>query len=161
MIDRRKKGFVLVLMLFLSSAGMSAYPNLHFHNLNMSHGISDNYVRSISRDAWGMMWFATLNGINSYDGYRFKQYEIRNDQRWNDAIYNIYESADSVLWVTGAMHTYVYHREGDYFEADIMTVLERYGISVHPDRIVVDKDHNLWAWNARTLWYYDYVRHRL
>lgn len=153
--------FVILLSSMLFCIRAVSYPNLHFHNLNMSHGISDNYVRSISKDSWGMMWFATLNGINSYDGYRFKQYEIRNDQHWNDAIYNIYEDADSNLWVRGAMNTYVYHRSGDYFDADVMSVLHRYGIKKKPARILVDMDRNLWTWKDQSLSMYDFNRHRL
>lgn len=153
--------FVILISALLCSASAAPYPNLHFHNLNMSHGISDNYVRGISKDSWGMMWFATLNGINSYDGYRFKQYDIQGDLHWNDAIYDIYEDADSNLWVRGAMNTYVYHRRQDYFDADVMAVLQRYGIKEKPARILVDMDRNLWTWKDQSLSNYDFSRHRL
>lgn len=153
--------FIIPLYALIYSTCAASYPNLHFHNLNMSHGISDNYVRGISKDAWGMMWFATLNGINSYDGYRFKQYDIHGDLNWNDAIYDIYEDADSNLWVRGGMNSYVYHRRDDFFDADVMYVLQRYGIKEKPARIIVDMDHNLWTWKQRTAHTYDFSRHRL
>ena len=127
MIKKTQIKCALLFCMIMVCSNIMSYPNLHFHNLNMSHGISDNYVRDISRDAWGMMWFATLNGINSYDGYHFRQYDIRNDKHWNDAIYNIYEDADSNLWVRGAMNTYIYHRREDFFDADVMSVLRKYG----------------------------------
>lgn len=152
--------FVFLLCMIMMCNNMMPYPNMHFHNLNMSHGISDNYVRDISRDAWGMMWFATLNGINSYDGYHFRQYDIRNDKHWNDAIYNIYEDADSNLWVRGAMNTYIYHRREDYFDADVMSVLKRYGFTEKPERIYVDEDRNLWAWRGQKLMTYVFAKHK-
>lgn len=152
---------VAVIVLCCSMGRADAYNNLHFHNLNMSHGISDNYVRSIGSDSWGTIWFATLNGINSYDGYRFKQYDIRNDENWNDAIYNIYEDADSNLWVGGAMNTYIYHRRQDYFDADVMSVLMNYGFSEKPQKIYVDEDRNLWAWKGRKLCMYDFAKRKL
>lgn len=161
MIKKTQIKFALLLCMIMVCSNIMSYPNLHFHNLNMSHGISDNYVRDISRDAWGMMWFATLNGINSYDGYHFRQYDIRNDKHWNDAIYNIYEDADSNLWVRGAMNTYIYHRREDFFDADVMSVLRNYGFKEKPERIYVDEDKNLWAWKGQRLMTYVFAKHRL
>lgn len=157
---KRLQHIVLLLLLLVCPTQAAAYLNLHFHNLNMSHGISDNYVRDICRDSWGMMWFATLNGINSYDGYRFRQYDIKGDRYWNDAIYNIYEDADANLWVRGALHTYVYHREQDFFDADVLSVLKKYGFTQMPESIVADGDGNLWTWSARTLSSYDFAKQR-
>lgn len=149
----------LVVTLPLHAAGVCQ--NLLFHDLNMSHGISDNYVRDITRDSWGMMWLVTLNGINSYNGYHFRRYTIDNNRHWNDAIYNVYESADSILWITGALDTYIYHRDMDSFDGNILPQLSRYNIKCKPERIVIDNDRNLWAWRGQQLVKYDFARRKL
>lgn len=68
-----KKNLLLILMCFVCGL-VYAHDGLNFRNLDVKSGISDNYVRSVLRDQYGFMWFATLNGLNRYDGYQFKKY---------------------------------------------------------------------------------------
>lgn len=49
-------------------------PQTNFINLNTSHGLSNDYVTEIFQDKFGMMWIATLNGINSFNGLEFDNY---------------------------------------------------------------------------------------
>lgn len=43
-----------------------------FINITSSDGLSSNNVHAILQDRYGFMWFATDNGLNRYDGVRFK-----------------------------------------------------------------------------------------
>lgn len=45
-----------------------------FINLNTSDGLSNNKVLDIVQDNYGFIWIATANGLNRYDGYRFKTF---------------------------------------------------------------------------------------
>ena len=36
--------------------------------------LSSNVVTSIEQDDYGMMWFGTRRGLNSYDSYNFEEY---------------------------------------------------------------------------------------
>ncbi len=45
-----------------------------FRHLSVEQGLSQSSVYSIAQDAQGFMWFATQNGLNRFDGYRFVQY---------------------------------------------------------------------------------------
>ena len=60
-----KKNLLLILMCFVCGL-VYAHDGLNFRNLDVKSGISDNYVRSVLRDQYGFMWFATLNGLNRY-----------------------------------------------------------------------------------------------
>lgn len=42
--------------------------------LGMKEGLSNNYVVSIAQDKKGHLWFATEEGLNKFDGYRFTPY---------------------------------------------------------------------------------------
>lgn len=70
-----KKNLLLILMCFVCGL-VYAHDGLNFRNLDVKSGISDNYVRSVLRDQYGFMWFATLNGLNRYD---LSVQEIHND----------------------------------------------------------------------------------
>ncbi|MBC7000373.1 two-component regulator propeller domain-containing protein [Cytophaga sp. FL35] len=51
-----------------------------FKHLTTVDGLSHNEVRKIVKDSRGFLWFGTQNGLNRFDGYRFKQFKhIPND----------------------------------------------------------------------------------
>jgi serine phosphatase RsbU (regulator of sigma subunit) len=54
-----------------------------FENISVAEGLSTaqlNVDQTIRQDCYGFMWFATVEGLNRYDGYSFKVYKnIPND----------------------------------------------------------------------------------
>ncbi len=52
------------------------YPQeeFRFHTISLEQGLSQSSVLSITQDKYGFMWFATLDGLNKYDGYKFTIY---------------------------------------------------------------------------------------
>ncbi len=48
-----------------------------FRRISSEQGLSQSSVLSITQDKFGFMWFATLDGLNKFDGYNFTVY--RND----------------------------------------------------------------------------------
>lgn len=48
--------------------------SIEIETISISDGISDTRVNRIIQDRKGMLWFATLSGLNRYDGYHFKRY---------------------------------------------------------------------------------------
>lgn len=46
-----------------------------FQNFSTTNGLSSNSVLGIVQDNEGMMWFATMDGLNRFDGYNFKVYK--------------------------------------------------------------------------------------
>ncbi len=46
-----------------------------FMHLTINDGLSNNQVRSILKDSQGFMWFGTDQGLNRFDGLRFKTYK--------------------------------------------------------------------------------------
>ncbi|MDT0689989.1 two-component regulator propeller domain-containing protein [Salegentibacter sp. F188] len=49
--------------------------DLSFHLLNISSGLSHNFVNDIAQDSLGFIWIATIDGLNRYDGNRFIHYK--------------------------------------------------------------------------------------
>lgn len=80
----------LVLLLAFSLTGFSQEYPVKF--LDISDGLSNNSVTTIYQDSDGYMWFGTYDGLNRYDGYNFKVYRNRiNDKKslLFNTIYNI------------------------------------------------------------------------
>lgn len=47
---------------------------IQFTHLTTRSGLSQSTVNSITKDKAGFMWFGTSDGLNRYDGYKFKVY---------------------------------------------------------------------------------------
>ena len=67
-------------------AGILTYPlyaqqskPVSFVHIGQEKGLSQNTVFDITQDKKGMMWFATNNGLNKFDGYNFTVYQ--NDEQ--------------------------------------------------------------------------------
>lgn len=117
-----KKNLLLILMCFVCGL-VYAHDGLNFRNLDVKSGISDNYVRSVLRNRYGFMWFATLNGLNRYDGYQFKKYTTTQLGAYNNDIESIAEDAAGNIWIKGPVSYYIYDREQDKLENKIQPIL--------------------------------------
>lgn len=65
---------ILVLLTTLPTKAQSQCTITHFDEFN---GMAQWYVTQIVQDHQGMMWFATWNGLNRYDGYEFQCFKSR------------------------------------------------------------------------------------
>ena len=45
--------------------------DLRFERIMPEHGLPGNWVRAITQDQQGFMWFGTSDGLGKYDGHRF------------------------------------------------------------------------------------------
>jgi signal transduction histidine kinase/ligand-binding sensor domain-containing protein len=64
-------GFVL----FTTQAAAAVEPErIRFQRLSLVDGLSQVTVRAITQDSRGFMWFGTQDGLNRFDGYRFRSF---------------------------------------------------------------------------------------
>jgi ligand-binding sensor domain-containing protein/signal transduction histidine kinase/DNA-binding response OmpR family regulator len=84
---RVRKAFRVLIMLCLPLAGWSQ--NLTFNHLTVEQGLSSNSVLAITQDAAGFLWLGTRQGINRYDGSRFKNYLLDEKGKYPININNI------------------------------------------------------------------------
>jgi ligand-binding sensor domain-containing protein/CheY-like chemotaxis protein/nitrogen-specific signal transduction histidine kinase len=70
--------------------------------LGIEQGLSNNTVTSIYKDKFGFMWFGTLDGLNRFDSYNFKQFRNKfNDPSSlpNNRITALTQDNTGSLWV--------------------------------------------------------------
>jgi signal transduction histidine kinase/ligand-binding sensor domain-containing protein len=77
-----------------------------FHRLPIDDTLEQNTITSMLQDRTGLMWFATLGGLDVYDGYRFRR--ISSDPRDPNAlsgveIARILEDAQGRIWIAGTL----------------------------------------------------------
>lgn len=81
--------------------------------LDISDGLSNNSVVTIFQDNDGYMWFGTYDGLNRYDGYNFKVFRNRiNDKKSLpfNTIYNIEGDSRNNIWIGGANGVCIYNK---------------------------------------------------
>jgi ligand-binding sensor domain-containing protein/serine phosphatase RsbU (regulator of sigma subunit) len=94
---------VSVLMLAAAAVAANAgEERIGFGHLSLEEGLSQSIIEQIVQDRTGFMWFATEDGLNRFDGYRFAVYRnIPGDPQ--SLSYNelkaVHEDRDGYLWV--------------------------------------------------------------
>lgn len=75
-------------------------------HLNASNGLSGGSVFAILKDSYGLMWFATSNGLNCYNGLYFKTYVV-NRKRSMNAARDVVQTADGTIYagIEGGLYT--------------------------------------------------------
>ncbi len=113
------KLYIIFVAIIFNSFAFGQKQDIRFHHLTVDDGLSQNWVRSILQDRYGLLWFATGgNGVCRYDGYEFKLY--KNDPKNSKTLTTnesnvIYEDRKGQLWVGSQQGISKYDREHDYF----------------------------------------------
>jgi ligand-binding sensor domain-containing protein/serine phosphatase RsbU (regulator of sigma subunit) len=97
--------------------------NIAFNHLTVNDGLSQSSVTCIFQDRKGFMWFGTQDGLNRYDGYKFKVFKnIPNDTTslTDNFIFSIIEDESGVLYIeTQSGNTHKYNSASETFNVII------------------------------------------
>jgi len=117
------KKFIFILIFSLVFQNIYAQnTRVKFEKLSVENGLSQSTVMDMIQDSKGFIWFATLDGLNKYDGYDINVYwnSPNKENAITDNIVNcLYETPNEnneVLWIgTAANGICQYDRSKDYF----------------------------------------------
>ena len=93
--------FFLALMSITLLSGLSyaKIQNLHLENLSVEDGLSQASVNYVYQDKDGFVWISTDTGVQTYDGYNFKNITGPEEDFSSFSGYKIYESDDDLIWI--------------------------------------------------------------
>ncbi len=110
------KIFILPIILFFTlSTSFGQKTIMKFDHITRKDGLSQSTVYAVLQDSKGFMWFATLDGLNKYDGYRITKYRNKFDDSTSipdnqiTALYEDTVNHSSTLWIgtgTGGFSCY-------------------------------------------------------
>ena len=133
-----------------------------FCPLTIQDGLSDGFIRDIECDSDGYMWFATLNGLNRYDGYSFRMYSLSALGHSADIFDHVTEDGGGHLWVKSPTEFFLLDKENDNLTKDVMPVIRSIGIeSDSIQDVTVDSEKNLWVETDDALYIYYYAKKEL
>lgn len=92
---------LLILISLFSSLTINAQSNYQFEHLDIEDGLSQGTIYDILMDKKGFIWFCTDNGLNRYDGVRFKIYKHVADENSisTDRIFGIAQDTSGLIWL--------------------------------------------------------------
>mgnify|MGYP000366939214 CR=1 FL=1 len=96
------KSFLAGLLTAAQTLLSAAAGPIAFDRISTDQGLSQSTVTAICRDARGFMWFGTYDGLNRYDGYRFRvfKHDPNNPASISQSnITDIYEDRAGNLWI--------------------------------------------------------------
>ena len=107
----------LAFILFLPQKAL-AEENVSFVHLGLEEGLSQSTVLDITQDGQGYMWFATLGGLNRYDGHAFTVF--RHDSYDpssipSDIVRTVMTDGSGRLWTGTSQGLSMYDREHENF----------------------------------------------
>ncbi|NWF90700.1 MAG: SMP-30/gluconolactonase/LRE family protein [Ignavibacteriaceae bacterium] len=73
-----------------------------FEHYTIANGLSNNLINTILQTRDGFIWFATMDGLNRFDGQRFVVYKhdpLVNNSLPENYIRSLFESSDGTFWV--------------------------------------------------------------
>lgn len=74
----------------------------YFSKIDVKEGLSHSSITSIFQDRDGYLWFGTSNGLNKFDGYRFKVYRkngTKGSTLSDNEINGIVQDSEGHLWI--------------------------------------------------------------
>ncbi|MDF2191264.1 hybrid sensor histidine kinase/response regulator transcription factor [Paraflavitalea sp. CAU 1676] len=108
-------------ILCLAAWGSYAQPkHIDFTSITVKDGLLSNSIFAILKDRHGLMWFATTDGLNKYDGTNFTVYRNIPDDSTSlraNEILALHEDKAGKLWLgTGGGGLSLYNRQKNTFE---------------------------------------------
>ncbi|MFX1705577.1 two-component regulator propeller domain-containing protein [Chitinophaga sp. CC14] len=109
----------LCLLLFLVQISRAQTKKINFTSLAAKDGLVSNAVNCIIKDHYGLMWFATDDGLNKFDGTNFTVYRHNpgdsSSLRANEVL-ALHEDKNGNLWIgTSDGGLSLYDRKKDAF----------------------------------------------
>lgn len=143
------RSVLLLCLLIICLPGYNQYANPAFIHITSNNGLSQNHVGSIIKDSKGFMWFATDEGLNRYDGYKFEVYKHQRDNPHtltDNYIKHICEDSRGNLWVGTINGLNKFNRKDGTF-----TRFLHEGQGIHIIHIFEDARNRLWLGTSNGL----------
>ena len=144
-------GAVLSALVFMVSLPATAQLRIQPQYLSVAKGVASPSVGDIIQDSYGLIWLATLNGLQKYNGLRFETFKHRSDDPYSIAsgqVWGVTEDSLHNLWLATDAGISYYDRKKDQFKNydiknDLPDSLSN-GSSLTL-KVYSDSRHRLWA----------------
>ena len=137
----------------------------HFEHLKQENGLAQNSVYCILQDRTGFVWIGTKDGLNRFDGSRFKTFRKESMKSGtsigNNFIRTLHEDANGKIWVGTDEGIYIFDPWLEDFSFFDVEATDGTVITKEVNDIESDKYGNIWIGNWQGLFKYNTVSNQL
>ena len=112
--------FIFCCFIFLQFSNVNSQ-DIKFTAITSHEGLSSNTVNGILKDRYGYLWFATLEGVDRFNGKDIKTYRFNTGKApafQTNEVEGFYQDQSGALWVaTLGGGLYWYDRMNDHFQS--------------------------------------------
>ena len=132
-----------LLLAFVYSTNAQPY---YFRHYQVENGLSNSTVFCSAQDSTGFLWFGTKEGLNRFDGYHFKLFSTRENERslYPDFIFSLFTDTKGKLWIGSQKGLY-------WFDARKETMVRFIDSVTDVSAIQEDRAGNLWFLSRQTV----------
>ena len=129
--------------------------DVQFEAISGELGLSQNLVASLFQDSQGYIWAGTKNGLNRFDGYKFKVFlndPFDTTTVRDNFIHAIYEDSQNRLWIGTSYGLNLFDRETERFKTIRTPPLGSKNLPLEEmavTAILEDDSHRIWLGTAR------------
>ena len=130
--------FLLALVSICFNVISKAQQPLRFDRLGRNEGLSQSSVNCMLRDRDGFIWFGTQDGLNLYDGKKFRVFQNQpgdSNSLSNNYILSLCEDEEGLIWagtMTGGLNRFDKHTE-------------RFRVFLHSDSVNSISENTVWT----------------
>jgi ligand-binding sensor domain-containing protein/signal transduction histidine kinase len=121
--------------------------DIRFTHLSTEQGLSQSRVDHMLQDRRGFIWIGTYNGLNRYDGYRFRTYkpDPNNPNSLGGTFVSaLFEDRSGILWIGTDQGLNRFDPVTERFTQFRADPDNPEGLSGFPEHITQDRDGMLW-----------------
>ena len=121
--------------------------DIRFTHLSTEQGLSQSRVDHMLQDRRGFIWIGTYNGLNRYDGYRFKTYKLdpnNPNSLGGLLVFALFEDRSGILWIGTDQGLDRFDPATERFTHFRADPDNPGGLSGFPEHITQDRDGMLW-----------------
>ena len=146
------KKIAIIFFYFFGVITIARAQSYYFKHYHVENGLSNNSVNCSMQDKKGFLWFGTINGLNRFDGYRFKIFRHNYDDPasiGSNFIRCLYEDKKGILWAGTNKGIYLFNTHTEKFSLFTIPNLEEVA------DIKEDKQGRVWLISNSNLFRYD------
>lgn len=102
---------VLVYLMMGITPSRGENDNLYLQRFSVNEGLSQASINDIYQDQDGFLWIATENGVNLYDGYRFRVLPGPDGRLENNGVYKTLQDSSGLFWLLASHGLYTYDKK--------------------------------------------------
>lgn len=143
-----KKSALILLFALLAVTTWAQTSNIRFDRISIEGGLSQSSVNTILQDTKGFIWIGTQDGLNIYDGYKFKVlYHNPTDSTSlaNNFVHALVQDKKGNIWVGTDNGLCLFNKRDKNFKQINYTKNCKGPVSRKVIALICDAKNNLWV----------------